>query len=282
MSQHETDLRNATAWEWLAHRQWTGLCKYNLQLFGHRVSVLSQAAGGQKTVSEGQKTTAEDQAPLQQHQLEASAKASDIKQETSTAAAQDSVTNSDQTASMAVFGSDIAEDKKPSEAPAVGAEPGSLSHVGAESHSPSETKAANQVPQIANVTEGTDTDMDGANQLQLSAYPDEPQPASRDSPSRRSPPRGAVQSFIVLCRDNGWLQLYALPDMQLVFAYQHANDGPTVMGQGGCSPDPRGLEGGSALQTVEVCMQSFGPTTTSGDSCTPLRNYITFYYWLKP
>ena len=280
MSQHETDLRNVTAWEWLAHQQRPGLCIESLQLLRRCVSVLSlrQAAGGQKTVSEGQKTTAEDQAPLPQQQSEVSVEASDIKQETSTAAAQDLLTDPDQTASMAIFGSEIAEDKKPSQAPVVGAEPGGLSHVRAESHSPSETKAANQVPQIANVTEGTDTDMDGANQLQLSVYPDEPQPSSRESPSRRSPPRGAVQSFIVLCRDNGWLQLYALPDMQLVFAYQHASDGPTVMGQGLCSPDPRGLVGGAALQIVEVCIQSFGPTTTSGDSCTPSRNYRTSHH----
>ena len=171
--------------------------------------------------------------------------------------AQNSASEMQQAASTAIFGSEIAGNDTSSDSPVMMTE---SSNTGQE-------PAAGSVPQIASVTE--DTDMDDVNQLQLTVYPDD-QTASHDaratSPggTQRVGVAGTQGSFIVLCRENGWLQLYALPDMELVFSYQHANDGPPVMGDGGSSPDPRGLEGGPALQTVEVCMQSFGPTTTSG------------------
>ena len=167
-----------------------------------------------------------------------------------------------QNASTAIFGSEIAGNDTSPDSPAMITNPSI----------PDQKQAAVSVPQIANVTE--DTDMDDANQLQLTVHPDD-QTVSHDaratSPggTRRTGLAATPHSFIVLCRENGWLQLYALPDMELIFLYQHASDGAPVMGEGGSSPDPRGLEGGSALQTVEVCMQSFGPTTTSGPfTCT--------------
>lgn len=200
------------------------------------------AAGGESSLSLDQDPSAD------------AASAAEIKQETTAA-----TSAPQQTASVAIFGSEVAGEEKLLSSPAAGAEPARPSHMGPEPNSP-----AVQVPQIANVTE--DTEMEGSNQRQLTVHQDDTPAASHGarSASPAADRRGKRRDFIVLCRENGWLQLYALPEMDLIFAYQHATDGPAVMGEGGCSPNPAGLEGGSALQTVEVCMQSFGPSSTSG------------------
>lgn len=114
-----------------------------------------------------------------------------------------------------------------------------------------------------------DTDMSDADPLQLVELPNQEQTRSGPEHARQtaSPPAGLPKgngSFILMTRENGWLELYALPGMELVFSHQHASAGPAVLADGGCSPDPSSLEGVPQMQTMEVSLQSFGPSTMSG------------------
>lgn len=73
-----------------------------------------------------------------------------------------------------------------------------------------------------------------------------------------------VKTFIVLCRENGMLQIFALPEMQLLFTYTNPSDGPSLLTPGGSSPpQPEAEE--VRVQVVEARMESFGPKDASGD-----------------
>ena len=73
-----------------------------------------------------------------------------------------------------------------------------------------------------------------------------------------------VKTFIVLCRENGLLQIFTLPEMQLLFTYTNPSDGPLLLTQGGSSP-PQSEEEEVRVQVVEARMESFGPRDASGD-----------------
>ena len=72
-----------------------------------------------------------------------------------------------------------------------------------------------------------------------------------------------VQTYIVLCREQDILQIFALPEMQLIFSYNNVVEGPLLLTQGGSSPTPLG---GEEAQThvTEACLESFGPTVVPG------------------
>ena len=72
-----------------------------------------------------------------------------------------------------------------------------------------------------------------------------------------------TQTYIVLCREQAIVQIFALPEMQLIFSYSNVVEGPLLLTQGGSSPTPLG---GEAAQThiTEACLESFGPTVVPG------------------
>ena len=74
----------------------------------------------------------------------------------------------------------------------------------------------------------------------------------------------AVKAFTVLCRENGLLQIFALPDMQLLFSYTNPIEGPPLLTQGGSSPHQPTQEEAKE-RVVEARMESFGPRDASGD-----------------
>lgn len=80
--------------------------------------------------------------------------------------------------------------------------------------------------------------------------------------ANQQPP--AVNTFAVLCRENGMLQIFSLPDMQLLFSYSNPIEGPPLLTPGGSSP-PQPEEGGANVRVVEACMESFGARDASGD-----------------
>ena len=92
----------------------------------------------------------------------------------------------------------------------------------------------------------------------------EPGPASLQAPP--------VQTFIVLCRRNGLMQIFVLPDMQLLFSYSNVVEGPLLLTQGGQSPVGKAEEDSSQVQLVEACMESFGASYVSGE-LTPAFAY---------
>ncbi len=72
-----------------------------------------------------------------------------------------------------------------------------------------------------------------------------------------------TQTYIVLCREQSIVQIFALPEMQLVFSYSGVVEGPLLLTHGGCSPTPLG---GEEAQThvTEARLESFGPTVVPG------------------
>lgn len=90
--------------------------------------------------------------------------------------------------------------------------------------------------------------------------PDNSVPANQQLP--------AVKTFTVLCRENGMLEIYSLPDMQLLFSYSNPIEGPPLLTPGGSSP-PQPEEGAAKLRVVEARMESFGPKDASGDFFFP-------------
>ena len=91
----------------------------------------------------------------------------------------------------------------------------------------------------------------------------EPSPANQQTP--------AVQTYIVLCRDNGWLQIFALPEMELVFHCRKVAEGPPLLTHGGSSPPGDAGEEDVGVQIVEACMESFGPSNAAGWQGYPAR-----------
>ena len=87
---------------------------------------------------------------------------------------------------------------------------------------------------------------------------------SPSDPPTAKRPLPAVQTFTVLCRENGLLQIFALPDMQLLFSYTNPTEGPPLLTQGGSSPH-QPAEEEAKVRVVEARMESFGPRDASGD-----------------
>ena len=99
---------------------------------------------------------------------------------------------------------------------------------------------------------------------------------SISEPTPANQPLPAVKTFTVLCRENGMLQIFALPDMQLLFSYSNPIEGPPLLTQGGSSPrQPEEEE--ARVRAVEARMESFGPRDTSGD--IPVSHYTYFVLW---
>ena len=86
--------------------------------------------------------------------------------------------------------------------------------------------------------------------------------STADSSAAKQP---TVQTFTVLCRENGLLQIFALPDMQLLFSYTNPIEGPPLLTQGGSSPHQLAEEE-AKVRVVEARMESFGPRDASGDA----------------
>ena len=88
---------------------------------------------------------------------------------------------------------------------------------------------------------------------------------SPSASSTAKQPLPAVKTFTVLCRENGLLQIFALPDMQLLFSYTNPTEGPPLLTQGGSSPH-QPAEEEAKVRVVEARMESFGPKDASGDA----------------
>ena len=96
-----------------------------------------------------------------------------------------------------------------------------------------------------------------------------PQEEEEAGPASQQAPH--IQTYIVLCREQSIVQIFALPDMQLVFSYSNVVEGPLLLTQGGSSPSP--LAGEEAQTHVtEACLESFGATVVPGQ---PLLLVIT-------
>ena len=77
----------------------------------------------------------------------------------------------------------------------------------------------------------------------------------------------SVQTCIVVCREEGTLEIFALPEMQLLFSYSNAVEGPPLLTQGGSSPSSLRKPGEEAeVHIVEARMESFG-ANVSGQQC---------------
>lgn len=117
---------------------------------------------------------------------------------------------------------------------------------------------------------------DSKESLQQQGHPEPPlQPTALADPPASDPTTTADQApqaakiFTVLCRENGLLQIFALPDMQLLFSYTNPIEGPPLLTQGGSSP-PQPPEEEGKVRVVEVRMESFGPRNASGDVLFPM------------
>ncbi|DBA84714.1 TPA: hypothetical protein ACH3X1_005967 [Trebouxia sp. C0004] len=136
------------------------------------------------------------------------------------------------TASVAIFGSEITKTDSGSQqqplADRVNTEPPDASH-----ELPGLTSTDNQTPQEE----------------------EEAGPANQQVPH--------VQTYVVLCREQGIMQIFALPEMQLIFSYNNVVEGPLLLIQGGSTPTPLG---GEEVQThvTEARLESFGPTMVPG------------------
>ena len=102
---------------------------------------------------------------------------------------------------------------------------------------------------------------DSPEPLQSTALPD----SSPSDSTTANQPRPAVKTFTVLCRENGLLQIFMLPGMQLLFSYTNPTEGPPLLTQGGSSPHQLAEEE-AKVRMVEARMESFGPRDTSGDA----------------
>lgn len=88
-----------------------------------------------------------------------------------------------------------------------------------------------------------------------------PQEEEEAGPANQQVPH--VQTYIVLCREQSIMQIFALPEMQLVFSYSNVVEGALLLTQGASSPTPLG---GEEAQThvTEARLESFGPTVVPG------------------
>ena len=96
--------------------------------------------------------------------------------------------------------------------------------------------------------------------LQYSPEPHESPPLAGHSTAKQP----SVRTFTVLCRENGLLQIFTLPDMQLLFSFTNPIEGPPLLTQGGSSPHQLAEEE-AKVRVVETRMESFGPRDASGD-----------------
>lgn len=120
---------------------------------------------------------------------------------------------------------------------------------------------------------------DSKGSLQQQGHPELPlqstalaDPPTSDPTTTATQPPQSAKVFIVLCRENGLLQIFVLPDMQLLFSYTNPIEGPALLTQGGSSPPPLAEEEGK-VRVVEARMESFGPRSSSGDVL--LKLYLT-------
>ncbi len=92
-----------------------------------------------------------------------------------------------------------------------------------------------------------------------------PQEEEETGPANQQVPH--IQTYIVLCREQGIMQIFALPEMQLIFSYSNVVEGPLLLTQAGSSPTPLG---GEEAQThvTEALLESFGPTVVPGQPLT--------------
>lgn len=88
-----------------------------------------------------------------------------------------------------------------------------------------------------------------------------PQEEEEAGPSNQQVPH--TQTYIVLCREQSIVQIFALPEMQLVFSYSNVVEGPLLLTLGGSSPTPLGAEE-AQTHITEACLESFGPTVVPG------------------
>ena len=88
-----------------------------------------------------------------------------------------------------------------------------------------------------------------------------PQEEEEAGPSNQQVPH--TQTYIVLCREQSIVQIFALPEMQLVFSYNNVVEGPLLLTQGSSSPTPLGAEE-AQTHITEACLESFGPTVVPG------------------
>ena len=60
------------------------------------------------------------------------------------------------------------------------------------------------------------------------------------------------------------MQVFALPEMQLVFSFTHPSEGPSLMrSRGSCRSSSGGQTSGEALHVQEVALHSFGTSVKS-------------------
>lgn len=110
--------------------------------------------------------------------------------------------------------------------------------------------------------------------LDVAVHPDDGEMAagSIQNPNAEAGPvveqAAPLQTCIVVCREGGSLQIFALPDMQLLFSYSNAVEGPPLLTQGGSSPSSLSKPGEEAeVHIVEARMESFGAANVSGQQC---------------
>ena len=94
-------------------------------------------------------------------------------------------------------------------------------------------------------------------------------PPTSDPTTTAEQPLQSAKLFTVLCRENGLLQIFALPEMQLLFSYTNPIEGPPLLTQGGSSPVQPAEEDGK-VRVVEARMESFGLRNASGDVLFPM------------
>ena len=151
------------------------------------------------------------------------------------------------TASVAIFGSEIAKTDQ-----------GSQQQQNADKMNPEPPDASQELPGL------TFTD----NQT--------PQAEEEAGPANQQVPH--IQTYIVLCREQGLMQIFALPEMQLIFSYSNVVEGALLLNQGGSGPSSLG---GEEAQThiTEARLESFGPTVVQGQ---PLTLVITVLLTVQP
>lgn len=182
-------------------------------------------------------------------------------------------------ASVAIFGQEIAADEhKPDQQDLAGTQPGTdrLSEPPDDSSKPHQTTAQT----AANDQQEEEPASSHQGGLDPSGLEAAVQPSNEDiapgniqnpmpEPDQANQQAPPVQTFIVLCREKGEMQIFALPEMQLLFSYNNVVEGPPLLTQGGSSPSPSGKaeEEEGQVQVVEACMASFGASYVSGQTC---------------
>ena len=219
--------------------------------------------GGQEGVAEGTPIKHEEADTGASQPASSPEMKVDVEEEDVTAGASEQQT-ADQSASVAIFVADIAASsnangkddpaaqllQQDQAVPGAAIAPSSSQSAGAAQNNTQQdaTEDANQ--DLLQQQHSEAPDSGPVNSVTAEAATDEQQP----------PP---VQTFIVLCRENGLLQIFQLPDMKLLFTYHNAVEGPPLLTPGGFSPpQPEGEE--ARVHVVEARMESFGPRDASG------------------